>query len=81
VTQAGNTTNEGKIPMTTKSNKQGWTKTGRSQYTHENGHRVVKCSQGWEVFGPNANDGYVYQTMWAAMYAAAKTPAAFANVN
>lgn len=55
----------------------GWMKTGKSEYTHENGHKVRKTSQGWEVSGPNRNDGYVYTAMWAAMDAAAKTPAEF----
>lgn len=45
--------------------------------THENGHKVKKISQGWVVSGPNRNDGFVYGAMWAAMDAAAKTPAVF----
>ena len=52
---------------------EGWTKTSKSEYTHINGHKVKKTSQGWEVSGANRNDGYVFTTMREAMYAAAKT--------
>lgn len=64
------------IPKTN-STKIGWTKTAKGEYTHENGHKVKKISQGWVVSGPNRNDGFVYGAMWAAMDAAAKTPAVF----
>ena len=63
--------------MITKSTMQGWVKSAKGEYTHANGHKVTKTSQGWEVSGPNRNDGFVYSAMWAAMSAAAKTPAKF----
>jgi hypothetical protein len=52
---------------------EGWSKTGKTEYSHANGHKVKKISQGWCVSGPNRNDGFVYTTMREAMYAAAKT--------
>ncbi len=63
----------------TKSTMQGWTKIGKSEYRHVNGHRVRKTASGWEVIGPNRCDGFIYCAMWAAMSAAAGTPAEFAN--
>jgi hypothetical protein len=64
------------IPKTN-STKIGWTKTAKGEYAHTNGHKVKKISQGWVVSGTNRNDGFVYGSMWAAMDAAAKTPAVF----
>ena len=61
----------------TRSTMAGWTKTAKGEYSHANGHKVRKTSQGWEVSGPNRNDGFVYSAMWVAMQAAAKTPAEF----
>jgi len=62
--------------MKTQSTKQGWIKIAKSHYRHKSGSQVRKCDQGWEVVG-SANCGYVYGSMWAAMYDAAKTPAEF----
>lgn len=66
--------------MKTQSTKQGWTKIAKAHYRHESGSQVSKCNQGWQVIG-SANCGYVYGTMWAAMYAAAKTNAEFVKPN
>lgn len=61
----------------TNSTMIGWVKTGRGEYTHETGCKVVRNSQGWEVRGAMQNDGNTYSTMWVAMEAAASTPAVF----
>ena len=65
--------------MKIQSTKQGWTKIAKAHYRHESGAQVRKCEKGWEVIG-SANCGYVYGTMWAAMYAAAKTNAEFVKL-
>lgn len=65
--------------LRTASTKEGWTKTGRGEYTHEAGHVVRKTGQGWAVSGPSEMSGYVYSTLWAAMSGAAGTPAVFTH--
>jgi hypothetical protein len=62
--------------MKTKSLMTGWEKVGKSHYRHETKVEVLKTSQGWNVIG-GSNCGYVYSTMWVAMYEAAKTQAEF----
>ena len=62
--------------MKTKSLMTGWTKIAKSHYRHETKVEVLKNNQGWNVIG-GANCGYVYSTMWVAMYEAAKTQAEF----
>ena len=62
--------------MKIESTKTGWNKIAKAHYRHESNVEVRKCSQGWEIIG-SENCGYVYGTMWAAMYAAANTTAEF----
>ena len=62
--------------MKTKSLMTGWEKVGKSYYRHETKVEVLKTSQGWNVIG-GSNCGYVYSTMWVAMYEAARTGAKF----
>jgi len=65
--------------MKTKSLMTGWTKIAKSHYRHETKVEVLKSTQGWHVIG-GANCGYVYSTMWVAMYEAAKTKAEFVKL-
>jgi hypothetical protein len=60
-----------------KSTMTGWTKNGRSSYIHESKVEIKKVNGFWEIFG-GAEDGYRYETLWAATYAAVKTPAVWA---
>jgi hypothetical protein len=66
--------------MIIKSTKEGWIKIAKAHYKHESNVQICKCTQGWEVIG-GENCGFVYPTMWAAMYAAAKTNAEFVKSN
>jgi len=66
--------------MKTQSTKQGWIKIAKAHYRHTTNVEVRKQNQLWEVIG-GENCGYVYTTMWAAMYAAAKTSAEFVKPN
>jgi len=65
--------------MKTKSLMTGWTKIAKSHYHHETKVEVLKDNQGWHVIG-GSNCGYVYSTMWVAMYEAAKTKAEFVKL-
>lgn len=59
--------------MQIKSTMIGWTKIGKRHYRHESKVEVRKGDRGWEVIG-GSGDGHIYVAMWAAMWAATKTP-------
>lgn len=63
-----------------KSTLEGWTKIDRFTYRHTTGVRVIRdCNTRlWIVAGASANDGNAYTSLWAAAYAANKTPAQWA---
>lgn len=65
----------------TKADLTEWTKTDRYTYTHKTGVRVIRdCNTRlWFVAGASANDGYGYSSLWAAVYAANRTPANWAT--
>ena len=65
--------------MITKSTKDGWTKTGKGEYTHVSKIIVKKQDCGfWQIVG-GEHDGEAYVAMWVAMHRACKTGAVFAN--